>query len=209
MRSKEEESLNALTHLIGCVSCTFVFFLAFIHEDIALKNKISFMPMVITSAWTFFSSYLYHSTDAPILKERNRKIDKSSIYLMILGSGVSVCLTAIGSFVGILSAILLCIIAGTFVCLYCLMKEFPEWLSLSSYIIIGWFATFPGLGVFSESLYTVTGNSHYILLAGLFYCMGIVFYSKDSVKWNHTIWHLFVLLGCATHIAGHFMSITQ
>jgi len=39
-------------------------------------------------------------------------------------------------------------------------------------------------------------------IGGLFYTVGIYFYAKDKIPYNHAIWHLFVLAGSAFHFFG-------
>lgn len=38
-----------------------------------------------------------------------------------------------------------------------------------------------------------------MLIGGIFYTSGIVFYVKKTKKYFHTIWHLFTLAGSAFH----------
>lgn len=37
-----------------------------------------------------------------------------------------------------------------------------------------------------------------LLAGGLFYTIGAIFYAWRSLPYNHAIWHLFVLAGCAS-----------
>jgi len=38
-----------------------------------------------------------------------------------------------------------------------------------------------------------------MVAGGIFYTLGTVFYAKDKLKYNHVIWHLFVIAGSACH----------
>jgi len=38
-----------------------------------------------------------------------------------------------------------------------------------------------------------------LVLSGLFYTVGTIFYSLQKMKYSHTIWHLFVMAGSASH----------
>lgn len=42
-------------------------------------------------------------------------------------------------------------------------------------------------------------GSLWLLLGGIFYTAGVVFFVFDRVKHFHGIWHLFVLAGSVTH----------
>ena len=39
----------------------------------------------------------------------------------------------------------------------------------------------------------------YMIFGGLFYMIGVIFYSLDRIKYNHVIWHMFVLAGSISH----------
>ena len=39
----------------------------------------------------------------------------------------------------------------------------------------------------------------FLILGGLFYSVGIVFYIKKNWEFSHAIWHMFVLLGTMMH----------
>jgi hemolysin III len=38
-----------------------------------------------------------------------------------------------------------------------------------------------------------------LVISGLFYSFGTLFYSLQKMKYSHAIWHLFVLGGSASH----------
>lgn len=42
----------------------------------------------------------------------------------------------------------------------------------------------------------------YIIAGGIFYSIGTVFYATKRIKYNHPIWHLFVLGGSFCHYLG-------
>ena len=39
----------------------------------------------------------------------------------------------------------------------------------------------------------------YLFLGGAFYTIGVIFYASKRIKYNHFIWHLFVLSGSILH----------
>jgi hemolysin III len=46
-----------------------------------------------------------------------------------------------------------------------------------------------------------------LLLAGsAFYTIGVLFYIQTKLAWHHAIWHIFVMLGCASHYIALFLS---
>jgi hemolysin III len=41
-----------------------------------------------------------------------------------------------------------------------------------------------------------------IVAGGLFYTIGVYFYVRDERRYNHAIWHVFVMAGSACHFAA-------
>ena len=63
------------------------------------------------------------------------------------------------------------------------------------YVLMGWSLVF----MFNHVIEKVPAKGLVLLVGGgLFYTLGIIFFSKDKVKYMHYIWHLFVLLGTIT-----------
>ena len=44
-----------------------------------------------------------------------------------------------------------------------------------------------------------------LLVGGLFYTLGIIFYAAKKIPHNHGIWHLFVLAGSISHFLGFLL----
>ncbi len=44
-----------------------------------------------------------------------------------------------------------------------------------------------------------SGGLWLMLIGGLFYSVGVIFYVWKSLPYNHAIWHLFVLGGSISH----------
>ena len=206
-RSHEEETINAYTHLAWCIGSLFtlIFFVTVL--DISNKGKISSLFMMGFSSWTFFSSFLYHISRG-VSKKKNREIDKTSIYLMIMGCGVSINMSYTDSVVALSSCALLILFSVGLLAKYCKNPEGSESFSLICYVLLGWSCVLPLTEVLSPSLYGITSSSKYIILGGIFYSIGILYYSRDSIKWNHTKWHVCVMIGYLLHIIGHYKAIS-
>ena len=64
------------------------------------------------------------------------------------------------------------------------------------YVVMGWMAIFVIKPIFdSVSL----ANLLLIIIGGIVYTVGIIFYVRRTMYHNHGIWHLFVLGGSACH----------
>ena len=151
MRSEEEEGVNAYTHFVWSILSAVSLFIVLIDSNFALKGKIIFLFMTCLSLWTFFSSFLYHSSKTPKIKERNRLVDKSSIYLMIVGCGIAINLSCHDNLTAAASCSFLAFLGAFFTASLCLKKHTTEVFSVVSYVLLGWAAFLPSSGVFGST----------------------------------------------------------
>lgn len=144
----------------------------------------------------YMVSTIYHSITNEPLKDLFRKFDHMSIYLFIAGTYTPFCFTVL---TGHWRWIIFGIVWGSAI-LGIILKIFftgkKEILSTILYIILGWIVLFV-----IKPLYSMMSLYGFILLitGGLFYTVGTFFYIKQRMKYNHVIWHLFVLSGSAFH----------
>ena len=207
MRSLDEEVVNAYTHLIWAFLSLGFALLFLMDSSVPAKFKTSSILITGLSGWTFLSSFLYHSSKGR-KKSQNREIDKTSIFLMIMGCGLSINMSCINTSAAMISCALLVAATAVLTLIYTHLKDPPESFSVTSYVLLGWFCIFPLTGVFGETLYSITSSTWLVIAGGVAYSAGILFYAKDSVKWNHTIWHFFVMAGYAFHLVGHYRIVS-
>ena len=69
MRNKDEEFVNAWTHLVSSLACVVAIVYVVASSKITTFNKVAFLPMGLMSSWTFFSSYRYHIVVKPNSKK--------------------------------------------------------------------------------------------------------------------------------------------
>ena len=78
-------------------------------------------------------------------------------------------------------------------------------ISVLFYIVMGWIivvAIKPMLQAVPLKLFV------WLLIGGLSYTFGIIFYAWEKMPYNHTVWHLFVLGGSITHFFGILFYLT-
>ena len=146
--------------------------------------------------FVYLSSTFYHYVQAYKLKEKLRVLDHISIYWLITGSYAPVCFITLYDYSGI--PIFIAVIALSFV--GTIFKIFSNnrfsQLSLVLYIILGWLIVIDIKTLFS----LINSNAKTLLiLGGLSYTIGVYFYLQEKIKYNHAIWHVFVLLGSISH----------
>ena len=71
-----------------------------------------------------------------------------------------------------------------------------EIVSLSLYLAMGWLVVFRLDALLA---YTPSLSLAFLFAGGAAYSIGVIFYVRDHIAFNHPIWHVFVLLGSGFH----------
>ncbi|HWK23314.1 MAG TPA: hemolysin III family protein [Ureibacillus sp.] len=191
----KEELWNAITHGVGLLisipTCVILILLAV--QTGSAVQIVSYSVFGGSLVLLFLMSTLLHSMPEKF-KRFFSILDHSSIYILIAGSYTPFLLIAID---GVLGIVLLCIIwaiAIFGVVFKCLFIHKFETFSLILYIVMGWliiFAIKPLYQFLQFDGFTV------LLAGGLLFTFGSIFYAWRKLPYNHAIWHLFVIGGCA------------
>jgi hemolysin III len=190
--------MNSVTHGIGALLSVaglvvLVVFAALYGDK---WHIVSFSIFGGTLIVLYAASTLYHSFSRPSVKAFFREIDHSAIFLLIAGTYTPFALTSLRgpwgwSMLGIVWTLALAGISIKFVRVF----KFRG-LSVAIYLFMGWM----GLIAIRKIVTGVPQLSLILLvLGGLSYTTGVIFYSCRRLPFNHGIWHLFVLCGSAFH----------
>jgi hemolysin III len=194
---KNEEFWNVLTHFSGVVmSLIAIPFLFYFDNEITVLSTLSIIFFSFGLLAVYSTSTLYHLTLNSELKKRFRVLDHISIYYLILGSYAPVCLITLYDYsgIGIFIAVLILSIIGTIKKLFFTGKY--EFMSLLLYLAMGWLIIFDINFLFR----LIDSNAKLLLiLGGVSYSFGVIFYAFSNIKYFHSIWHLFVLTGSVLH----------
>lgn len=204
-RTPEEETANAYSHLLASI-LALIITVALLLEYKASEAKLQFLLLGICSTWTFFSSFLYHSTSHQKGKTRNRVLDRAAIYVLIGGTGAAISLTHHDPKVGAACFVAIVMASSLLTIIYCMQKAENEVFSLVSYLLLGWMSLMPGTGALGESLISESSGLSWLIISICLYTAGILFYIQDSKKWYHTIWHIFVILGYSSGLLAHIIA---
>ena len=144
----------------------------------------------------YFTSTLYHSVHEPRWKYLWRKADHISIFFLIAGTHTPFLVYCFPEESGLFYLYLIwgMAVAGLFYKLFFFARW--EWLSLAFYLVMGWLGAFTipqAMGSMPES--TLNG----IIAGGIFYTVGVVFFTWHKLPYHHAIWHLFVIAGSIAH----------
>lgn len=196
--SPEEERLNVLSHGLGLVLS--VIGVAFLLVKAVQLNSVkifaAYLVYGIGVITMFLASTLYHSSSEPRLRQRLNVFDHSAIYLTISGSYTPICLMILPPLWGIpvLVAVWLIAIAGITLKFFFIGSS-PK-LSTAMYVLMGWVVVVAIKPLISSM---ETNGLIWLLAGGLSYTVGAVLYQFERIKYNHAIFHVFVLIGAACH----------
>ena len=193
-----EKKLNFITHGIGLVlSVIGLFYL--VEKSILYPksfNLISSLVYGISLIVMYASSTIYHYYIDSKYSRILQKIDHISIYLLIAGSYTPGLLLKLKYSLGLEILIIIWLLAFIGIIHKIFFFNYLKKASLIIYLFMGWLIVID----FSAVLESFSSNSiFFMVLGGILYTIGTFFYSLDKLKYNHVIWHLFVLGGSACH----------
>jgi len=196
--SLREDFANSIIHGVGFIlsiigMCVLIAF-ASIYGN--AWHVISCSIYGSTLVFLYTASTLYHSIQLAKAKRVLRVLDHSTIFLLIAGTYTPFTLVNLRgpwgwSLFGVIWA--LAVIGILF---QTTMLRKGAVVSVAFYVTMGWVvvvAIRPMLSLVD------TGGLVLLLLGGVAYTTGVVFYLWRQMPYNHAIWHVFVLAGSALH----------
>ncbi|GAA5015107.1 hemolysin III family protein [Acinetobacter puyangensis] len=195
--SAEEERLNAWTHgLAAILAILGTIFLLVKAVPLSWQAGISMLAYGLSLILLFSASTLYHLSDSATQRIWLKKLDHTAIYYLIAGTYTPFLALFLPTEKAKILLIALWIIAliGTFFKLF-FVHRFQK-ISLIAYIVMGWLAVL----VMDDMRTYLSSTALQLLIAGgLFYTIGTIFYAAKKYKYTHAIWHIFVVMGAASH----------
>ncbi|WP_340067025.1 PAQR family membrane homeostasis protein TrhA [Ascidiimonas aurantiaca] len=197
MQSKREEIWNSVSHGLGVLlGMAGLFILLFNDSEKTPYSTMSIVVYSISVILLYLSSTIYHAVTHVRWKRLFRKLDHISIYFLIAGTYTPVALITLEKGSGWFIFIIVWAIAlgGTVLKIFYTGRF--EKLSLFLYLAMGWLIIFDLNGLMAQ---TTSHGLQLLMLGGLFYTVGVVFYVIQKIPYNHVIWHFFVLGGSVSH----------
>ena len=204
VESVREEIASALTHGLGAVfalagSAVLITLAAVYGDAWQLGCAIVFGVSLLL---LYTASTLYHAIPHPVAKGRLKVFDHCAIYVLIAGTYTPFMLIGLrGPWGwGLFTAIWTLALAGVIFKLF-YTGRFKA-LSTGIYIAMGWLIVV----AIKPMLAAIDGGTlAWLLAGGLSYTLGTYFYHRESIRYSHAIWHLFVLGGSVCH----FVAVTR
>jgi hemolysin III len=193
------EKFHSLSHCVGLLASAVGLVVL---VDIAVRQgdpwkMVSFSVYGVSLILLYTASTFYHGLTNARAKSIFKTLDHCAIYLLIAGTCTPFMLIALrGAWGWTLFGIEwgLAIIG---ICIEVFAKQKVRVASVILYLVMGWLIV-----IAKEPLVqalTIEGVQ-WLMIGGLFYTVGVVFYAlTHKVRYAHSIWHVFVLCGSASH----------
>ncbi len=158
-----------------------------------------------TMVLLYATSSIYHALPNNRWKKLFQMLDHSAIYLLIAGSYTPFTLSVLrGTFGWTLFGVVWGL-ALTGILLKTVGALRSPRLSVFLYVLMGWLAV-----IAIKPLWAAMPSWGFWCLVGggLAYTLGVAFFAAHKVRYAHFIWHLFVMIGTASHVAA-VLSVVQ
>ncbi len=193
-----EEIFNAVSHgtgsLLAIAGTAVLIVLSAIYSDAWSVVSACIYGASLIILYTM--STLYHAITNPKAKKFFRIMDHNTIFFLIAGTYTPYTLVTLRGTTG---WILFGVVWGAAIIGIVLnsidLEKFKK-ISLVCYVLMGWVIIF----AIKPMIANLPSNSLVMLLiGGIFYTVGIIFYVIKKIRYFHSIWHLFTVAGSVFH----------
>jgi hemolysin III len=200
--TRGEEIANFVSHLVG--ASLGVIGLVLLIVFAAIKGTawhiVSVTVFGTTIILLYLSSTLYHGLKHGKAKRVFFLFDQIAIYLLIAGSYTPIALLGVKGTLGWVMfgiewglAILGIVFRSVFQNDY---KKGVHPLQVTAFIVMGWLAL---IAIEPLKKFLPDVGLGLLFAGGCFYTFGVIFFAFKKMKYNHFIWHLFVIAGTLCH----------
>ncbi len=204
--SPAEEKINIASHALGFVLSVVALVLLVVHasQHGNVWHIVSFSIFGASLVTLYAASAIYHSVKDPVLRSRLRIVDHATIYILIAGTYTPFTLVTLSGFAGwvifgvswgmaVIGVILKLFFTGRY-----------DLLSTLMYVFMGWIIVF----ALDPLIHNLSSEGLFWLVAGgIAYTLGAVLYSIQKIKFNHAIFHVFVLIGSTCHFISVYFYV--
>lgn len=196
--SRGEEIANFVSHTVGAGLSILAFIILTIRASWVrdVGTIISFMAFGFGLIVLYTMSSIYHGLKPGTAKMVFEIFDHSAIYILIAASYTPFLYLVVNSPMNkVILAIqwIVCFLGILFKAFF--TGKFKLFSTLL-YLIMGWMIVF----AWNDLINNINRVSLiYLVLGGVLYSLGTIFYSWKICKFNHMIWHIFVIMGSISH----------
>lgn len=204
-----DEILNSITHGIGILLSIAALVILVVFASIRPYGDawkiVSFSVYGFSLILMFTASTLYHSIRNPRYKTFFNLFDHAAIFVLIAGTYTPFTLVSLRgpwgwSIFGVIWGLALIGVVFKLFFYHDRLRTLSAWI----YFLMGWII----LIAIRPMIMEVPSQGLWWLLGGcLTYSLGIPFYLRKQNRFNHVVWHLFVLGGAITHFFAIFLYV--
>lgn len=202
----KEERLNVITHGIGFLLSILALVLLLINAARygSARHITSFAIFGASLIVLYAASTLYHYVKNPDLRIKLNILDHSAIYVLIAGTYTPFTLVVLKGWVGwtIFGVSWGLALIGILFKVFYFGKY--DRISTLAYVLMGWVIIFAIKPLIDE--FPLKGLL-WLLGGGLAYSFGAFLYSFKKMRFNHALFHVFVLIGSFCHFMAVFFYI--
>ena len=196
--SKKEEKLNVLTHAFGLIMSIvgLPFLLLKSLQYNGFWKPLSIIIFGVSLIVLYAASTFYHASKDSKLRRKLNIFDHAAIYILIAGTYSPFTIIILDGSYGWLIFSCTWVFAFVGIVLKFFFTGRFDKLSTAMYILMGWqiiLVIKPLMNAFSIN------GLKFLFAGGVFYTLGALLYSSKKITYNHAIFHVFVLLGSASH----------
>ena len=201
-----EEKINVNTHAAGLVLSVIALALlvtrAIRQGDI--WHIVSFSIFGVSLCVLYAASTFYHNSKEPELRSKLRVFDHASIYVLIAGTYTPYTIVTLNGLTGwvIFGVSWGLAISGIILKLFFTGKY--DFISTLMYVFMGWIIIF---AIKPLSINLSSDGIFWLIAGGISYTLGAVIYNIKKIKFNHAIFHIFVLFGSGCHFLSIYLYV--
>ena len=204
--SQIEEKINIISHATGFILSVVALVLLVTHASLHgdVRHIVSFSIFGVSLIILYAASTFYHSAKKPKLRKRLKIIDHASIYVLVAGSYTPFTLITLNGTLGwvIFGTSWGLAITGIILKLFFTGKY--KVISTSMYVFMGWVIVFAIKPLINN---LPSEGFLWLLAGGISYTLGAILYSIKKIRFNHAIFHMFVLTGSFCHFISVFFYV--
>jgi len=189
-----EEKINIISHAIGFILSIVAFMLLVAHANLHgdVWHIVSFSIFGASLITLYAASTIYHSAKKSELRNRLKIIDHASIYILIAGTYTPFTLVTLNGTIGWVIFGTSWGLALTGIILKLFLTGKYNLISTIMYVLMGWVIVFAIKPLINN---LPLEGLIWLLVGGISYTIGAILYSIKKIKFNHAIFHMFVLSG--------------
>jgi len=193
-----EEAANSISHGLGLVLT--ILALPILVIEAKRGGNVPFIVGVCifgaTMVLLYLASTLYHSLTHEAGKSICRLFDHTAIFLLIAGTYTPFSLGVLRGPWGWSMLAIIWALAILGITLKIRVRTRYSRITIVLYVIMGWLAI---VAIKPILLLVPVPGILLILAGGIAYTTGLAFFAAQRLRYNHFIWHLFVIAGTTCH----------